>query len=67
MQKWYELFDAAHKKKAKQNKTKTKLKTNKQTRSGVLQYERRADGRFILFDWSRNMRGEVRGRELNAI
>ena len=65
MQKWYELFDAVHEKKTKQNKNKKK--TNKQTRSGVLQYEHRADGGFILLDWSRNMRGEVRGRELNAI
>ena len=65
MQKWYELFDAVHEKNKKQNKNKKK--TNKQTRSGVLQYEHRADGGFILLDWSRNMRGEVRGRELNAI
>ena len=48
-------------------KKQNKKKTNKQTRSGVLQYEHRADGGFILLDWSRNMRGEVRGRELNAI
>ena len=54
--------------KKKQNKIKQKQKkTNKQTRSGVLQYERRADGGFILLDWNRNTRGEVRGRELNAI
>ena len=54
--------------KKKQNKTKQKQKkANKQTRSGVLQYGRRADDGFILLDWNSNMRGEVRGRELNAI